>query len=443
MTPSSDYSRSPRESADSEMFGINSYALAAHCRGIPSVLIDDDGPGGSTLLSAKDCYFRRGSAGRALPKIPVVTSGSSMLDLPHYRKNSHHSLDIPKEQPRRASAPESGDSIRIVIDDCEEISSEPLDSIKKSDPSVIDSQSPSTNGEVLHHKRNSVGPISAATLQQRVRYQMSRAASITTHYDRVVLHRDKTDQSHRTRGFSLAITGGKLCDLSGMLYAYITWIKPGGQADNQSLKAGDKILELNGKSLVNCSYEQVCHIMDSSGDSIELIIESMVRNNNSNKRRHSFNAQQRQTKMHLPDSSDQSNKIVPETIGSSVIDSSLPTKNQQLGTARPSSAAAVISTATDSPIKPLGVPSANTNLTLNTTGSSLRRRLPQIPKQFSSQKANKILSEFRILIQATIDPNIRQLSVMIIKASGLDCHKIYKKNFGLEAYAQLRLLPEM
>ena len=92
-------------------------------RSIPSVLVDvgADSSGLATghFLTLKDCYNRRGSAGRALPQIPVEPS-RSMLDLPHSRKSSAHSLDIPMEQPRRASAPE-GENIRIVIDEVQDV----------------------------------------------------------------------------------------------------------------------------------------------------------------------------------------------------------------------------------------------------------------------------------------------------------------------------------
>ena len=69
LTPSSEYSRSPRESADSEMLGLSYSSLAIQRRSIPSVLVDV-GDGSSHYLSTKDCYARRGSTGRALPKIP-------------------------------------------------------------------------------------------------------------------------------------------------------------------------------------------------------------------------------------------------------------------------------------------------------------------------------------------------------------------------------------
>lgn len=222
LTPSSEYSRSPRESADSDMLGLPQYThLPTQRRSIPSVLVD---PVDTNHLTLKDCFARRGSAGRALPKIPVEPS-RSMLDLPHSRKSSSHSLDLPIEQPRRASAPE-GENIRIVIDD-------------------VDSRNTAA-------ARNSI-----------------------SHFERVILHRDDNDRSCRTRGFGVSVIGGKLNEADGMLYAYVAWTQPGGPADKMALKPGDKILEWDGKSLINCSYEQVCHIMDSSGNTAELIIESL------------------------------------------------------------------------------------------------------------------------------------------------------------------------
>jgi hypothetical protein len=203
------------------MLGLPTYPhLQTQRRSIPSVLVDVVD---TNHLTLKDCFARRGSTGRALPKIPVEPS-RSMLDLPHSRKSSSHSLDLPMDQPRRASAPE-GENIRIVIDD-------------------VDSR----------NVRNSV-----------------------TQFERVILHRDENDRSNRTRGFGLSVIGGKMNEQDGNLYAYVAWTQPGGPADKMALKPGDRILEWDGKSLVNCSYEQVCHIIESSSDTAELITESMIK----------------------------------------------------------------------------------------------------------------------------------------------------------------------
>lgn len=173
------------------------------------------------------------------------------------------------EQPRRASAPE-GENIRIVIDEVADVGSSHQELRIDADGSA------STQANHPSSKQVQMAP-HQTTYQKRMKYQLTRAASIVTHYERIVLHRDKNDHSNRTRGFGVAIVGGKLNDLDGMLYAFVSWVKPGDTADKLGLKTNDKILEWSGKSLVNCSYEQVCHIMDTSGDSVELIVESMVK----------------------------------------------------------------------------------------------------------------------------------------------------------------------
>lgn len=201
------------------------------------------------------------------------------------------------EQPRRASAPE-GEGIRIVIDEVGDgaevaASSDSLPttgynaggSITTNIATAVTTSSPSGAG----HRKSSVGhvttcpqmivvaPSHQTSYQTRMRYQLTRANSIVTHYERVVLLRDTTDHSNRTRGFGLAVLGGKMSELDGMLYAYITWVCPGSQAEKVGLKASDKILEWCNRSLVNCSYEQVANIIDSSGSSAELLVESMVK----------------------------------------------------------------------------------------------------------------------------------------------------------------------
>lgn len=69
--------------------------------------------------------------------------------------------------------------------------------------------------------------------------------------------------------------GGKLSEADGKLYAYVSWTVQGGPAEKMGLKPGDKILEWDGKSLVNCSHEQVCAVIDASSKTAELIIEPL------------------------------------------------------------------------------------------------------------------------------------------------------------------------
>lgn len=53
------------------------------------------------------------------------------------------------------------------------------------------------------------------------------------------------------------------------------------------------------------------------------------------------------------------------------------------------------------------------------------------------------ISNAQLLLQVTVDANIRQLSVGIVSARGLELHPAFQASANMEAYAQLKLLPEM
>uniref|UniRef100_A0A182YI91 Uncharacterized protein n=1 Tax=Anopheles stephensi TaxID=30069 RepID=A0A182YI91_ANOST len=88
----------------------------------------------------------------------------------------------------------------------------------------------------------------------------------------VLLRRDPSDKAHRTRGFGMRVVGGKT-GADGRLFAYIVWTVPGGPAEKGGLQQGDKILEWCGTSLTDRSFEEVCAIMDRTGDTAELLVE--------------------------------------------------------------------------------------------------------------------------------------------------------------------------
>ncbi|XP_076262722.1 regulating synaptic membrane exocytosis protein fife isoform X2 [Rhynchophorus ferrugineus] len=89
---------------------------------------------------------------------------------------------------------------------------------------------------------------------------------------RVVLRRDPSDKAHRTRGFGMRVVGGKTSP-DGHLFAYIVWTVPGGPAEKGGLQQGDKVLEWGGVSLIDRNFEEVCAIMDHTGDTVELLVE--------------------------------------------------------------------------------------------------------------------------------------------------------------------------
>lgn len=70
----------------------------------------------------------------------------------------------------------------------------------------------------------------------------------------------------------MRVVGGKT-GTDGRLFACIVWTVPEGAAEKQGLRQGDKILEWCGVSLVDRSFEEVCSIMDRTGDIAELLVE--------------------------------------------------------------------------------------------------------------------------------------------------------------------------
>ncbi|XP_054286465.1 regulating synaptic membrane exocytosis protein 1-like isoform X1 [Macrosteles quadrilineatus] len=89
---------------------------------------------------------------------------------------------------------------------------------------------------------------------------------------RVTLRRDPGDKAHRTRGFGMRVVGGKTGP-DGRLFAYIVWTVPGGPAEKGGLQQGDKVLEWGGVGLTDRSFEDVCQIMDRTGDAVDLLVE--------------------------------------------------------------------------------------------------------------------------------------------------------------------------
>lgn len=70
----------------------------------------------------------------------------------------------------------------------------------------------------------------------------------------------------------MRVVGGKT-GADGKLFAHIVWTVPGGPAEKGGLQQGDKILEWCGVSLVDRSFEEVCSIMDNTGEIAELLVE--------------------------------------------------------------------------------------------------------------------------------------------------------------------------
>jgi C-terminal processing protease CtpA/Prc len=96
--------------------------------------------------------------------------------------------------------------------------------------------------------------------------------------ERVILYREQNEKrSVRSQGYGLCVCGGKLNLDDNQLYAIVAWVLPGGSADKMSVRPMDKILQWNGHSLVNLTYEQVANVIANSGDQAELLIEPFIR----------------------------------------------------------------------------------------------------------------------------------------------------------------------
>lgn len=238
---------------------------------------------------------RRGSSGRVLPKVPGEQS-RSLLDLPLEQApgpgggsggpdsarngpdNGYQMmLDLPSPTIRRASAPE-GQNIKIVVDDMDASSF----------------RAHSAAGKAGKRAGVSVGGLGAGG--------PGGLAGTGELLERVVLYRDDSlDLSNNNvgRGFGLQVMGGKMPPTptggasqivapAGQatkdegagwmkLHACITWVLPGGPADKVGLQAGDKIIEWDGKCLLDMSYEQVAEVIESSANIAELLIRPAQR----------------------------------------------------------------------------------------------------------------------------------------------------------------------
>jgi S1-C subfamily serine protease len=63
----------------------------------------------------------------------------------------------------------------------------------------------------------------------------------------------------------------------GNLRARVARVTPGSGADFAGIRRGDIVLTWNGIKLTNLTFEEVCKVMDASGDSAEITIAAIDR----------------------------------------------------------------------------------------------------------------------------------------------------------------------
>uniref|UniRef100_A0A1I8P2R3 Regulating synaptic membrane exocytosis protein 2 n=1 Tax=Stomoxys calcitrans TaxID=35570 RepID=A0A1I8P2R3_STOCA len=212
---------------------------------------------------------------------------------------------------------------------------------------------------------------------------------------RIILRRDPSDIAHRTRGFGMRVVGGKT-GADGRLFAYIVWTVPGGPAEKNGLQQGDKILEWNGMSLIDRSFEEVCSIMDRTGDIVELLVEHA-------------------TDFRMCDLFDEN--LPPGSSGGS-----------ERGPRRSG----------DGPVG-LGLIADPETTTDKSPASPTRRKLPKTPEQIAREK----LVSGRVQIQVWYHSERSELAVSLMAADDLALRdEAYGHGNLPEAYAKVRILPK-
>jgi len=69
----------------------------------------------------------------------------------------------------------------------------------------------------------------------------------------------------------MRIYGGFECE-DGTLGCFVTTVVKGGPAEINNILVGDQILEFNGHSLIDATYESVRLCLNNSGDYVQLVV---------------------------------------------------------------------------------------------------------------------------------------------------------------------------
>ncbi|KAL4235963.1 FYVE-type zinc finger [Mactra antiquata] len=100
-----------------------------------------------------------------------------------------------------------------------------------------------------------------------IEYNTSTGDKYLSRARRVILHRNENDNSMRTRGLGMRVVGGKRRH-DGNLGSFVSMVTKGSPADKQGILEGDEIVEWNGESLVNATFEQAHGIMNKEPKNI-------------------------------------------------------------------------------------------------------------------------------------------------------------------------------
>ncbi|CAF0956610.1 unnamed protein product [Brachionus calyciflorus] len=98
-----------------------------------------------------------------------------------------------------------------------------------------------------------------------------RARTPPSNPHRILLYKDKSDKTIRTNGLGMILMGGYECE-DGSLGCFVTFVIKGGPADLNNIELGDQIMEFNGHSLIDSTYEEVRTYLNNSGDYVQLVV---------------------------------------------------------------------------------------------------------------------------------------------------------------------------
>ncbi len=81
-----------------------------------------------------------------------------------------------------------------------------------------------------------------------------------------------TFEGIQTNGLGMRIIGGHEWE-DGSLGCFVTLVIKGGPADMNSIEVGDQILEFNGRSLIDSTYEEVRQLQNNDGDYVQMVVQ--------------------------------------------------------------------------------------------------------------------------------------------------------------------------
>ncbi|XP_052777825.1 regulating synaptic membrane exocytosis protein 2-like [Mya arenaria] len=139
------------------------------------------------------------------------------------------------------------------------------------------------NGDVIRdrHNRRMTLPYCINIDKLQVGDKKNKDGFSASQPHEILIHRHKEDISVQTQGLGMRVVGGR-GGPGGTLGAYVTMVTKGGPADVLGISEGDQVVEWNGRSLVDVTFEEAQGIINTSGDIVQLSVIHSVTDRDSN-----------------------------------------------------------------------------------------------------------------------------------------------------------------